>query len=45
MTKDELAAENLALRASLRTIYDEVAQILDLEHSESQEVLEDDGDE
>ena len=45
MTRAELAAENLEFRAALRTIYDEIAALLDLETCEDQEALEADDDE
>ena len=44
MARAELAAENLEFRLALRTIYDQIAEILDLENCEDQEVLEENGD-
>ena len=44
MTRAELEEQNLGLRAALREIYDQIAEILDLETCEDQEVLEENGD-
>ena len=45
MTRADLAAENLEFRAALRTIYDEIAALLDLETCEEQDAIETDDDE
>ena len=44
MTRAELEGQNLGLRAALREIYDQIAEILDLETCEDQEVLVENGD-
>ena len=44
MTRAELEGQNLGLRAALREIYDQIAEILDLETCEDQEVLGENGD-
>ena len=45
MTRAELTAENLEFRAALRTIYDEIAALLNLETCEDQDAIETDDDE
>ena len=45
MTRAELEGQNLGLRAALREIYDQIAEILDLETCEDQEISEADDDE
>ena len=45
MTRAELEGQNLEFRSALREIYDRVAELLDLETSEDQEISEADDDE